>query len=89
MGLASFLFLFGPLVLQLLAEFLLVFCNSTELRFELQKFESVGVFFVFSFLKLDVFSFAQFLFLWEGLSSISCFLLFLLYFFFLLYLFFF
>ena len=89
MGLASFLFLFGPLVLQLLAEFLLVLYNSTELRFELQKFESVGVFFVFSILKLDVFSFAQFLFLWEGLSSISCFLLFLLYFFFLLYLFFF
>ena len=66
MGLASFLFLFGPFVLQLLAEFLLLFYNSTRMRFAFQKFESVGVFLVLSFLKLDVFSFAQFLFLWEG-----------------------
>ena len=47
MGLASFLFLFGPLVLQLLAEFLLVFYNSTGLWFALQKFEIVGVFLCF------------------------------------------
>ena len=36
--------LFGPLVLQLLTEFLLVFYNSIGLRFAFQKFESVGVF---------------------------------------------
>ena len=36
--------LFGPLVLQLLEEFLLAFYNSTRLRFVIQKFEIVGVF---------------------------------------------
>ena len=36
--------LYGPLVLLLLEEFLLVFYNSTGLRFVIQKFEIVGVY---------------------------------------------
>ena len=36
--------LFGPLVLLLLEEFLLVFYNSIGLQFVIQKFEIVGVF---------------------------------------------
>ena len=81
--------LFRPLVLQLLTEFFLVFYNSTGLQFAFQKFENIEVVFVFSFLKLGVFSFVQFLFLWEGPLILRLFLLFLLYLFLLLYLFFF
>ena len=36
--------LYGPLVLLLLEEFLLVFYNSIRLRFVIQKFEIVGVY---------------------------------------------
>ena len=42
--------LFGPLVLQLLEEFLVVFYNSIRLQFVIQKFEIVEYFFVYCFL---------------------------------------
>ena len=41
--------LYGPLVLLLLEEFLLVLYNWIGLRFVIQKFEIVGVIFVYSF----------------------------------------
>ena len=65
--------LFGPLVLQFLAEFLLVFYNSTDCGLRFKSLRVLGFFFVFNFLKLGVFSFVQFLFLWEGLLIILLF----------------
>ena len=65
--------LFGPFVLLLLEEFLLVFYNSTGLQFIIQMFELVGIYVCIVFYK-GVFSyFDQFLyFLGKDLSSFFC-----------------